>query len=58
MLIGEAVDVDIDELETAVTIRWTVAGCGEGYVLSGSPPLHGSTSCGVLAVPIKVFIEE
>ncbi|KLO05534.1 hypothetical protein SCHPADRAFT_883718 [Schizopora paradoxa] len=58
VLIGEGVDVDIDELETAVDIRWTIAGCGEGYVLSGSPPLHGSTSCGVLAFPITIDIEQ
>jgi len=55
VLIGEDVDTDVDE--PAVGLRWTIAGCGEGFLLSGSPPLHGSSSCGVLAISVEVYID-
>ncbi|KLO05535.1 hypothetical protein SCHPADRAFT_722030 [Schizopora paradoxa] len=55
VLVGEDVDVDIEE--PAVGVRWRIAGCGEGFTLRGSSPLHGSASCGVLATSVKVYID-
>ena len=55
MLIAEDVDTDIDE--PAVGLRWTIAGCGEGFVFAGSPPLHGTYACGVSSIPVRVFVD-
>ena len=54
-MIGEDLDIDIEE--PAVGVRWRIAGCGEGFTLPGSPPLHGSASCGVLATSVKVYVD-
>ncbi|KAI0917244.1 hypothetical protein AcW2_007429 [Taiwanofungus camphoratus] len=55
VLLGDNIDIDVDE--PAVTIRWSVIGCGSEFVLPGSQGTHGSTSCGVPSVPLKVFVD-
>ncbi|EJC98157.1 uncharacterized protein FOMMEDRAFT_162515 [Fomitiporia mediterranea MF3/22] len=56
VLVGENVDVDVDE--PSVTIRWSALGCGGAYLLPGSPNLHGSSACGLPAIPLDLFISN
>ncbi|KAH8114565.1 hypothetical protein DFH11DRAFT_1508952 [Phellopilus nigrolimitatus] len=56
VLLGENVDVDVDE--PSVSIRWSTLGCGAGFILPGSPLLHGSSACGLPAIPLEIFIDE
>jgi len=56
VLIGDNVDVDIDE--PAVTIRWSMIGCGSAFVLPGSEGTHGSNSCGLPSMALNVYIDS
>ncbi|KAF9817293.1 hypothetical protein IEO21_03553 [Rhodonia placenta] len=56
VLVGDNVDVDVDE--PAVTIRWSMIGCGPGFVLSGSEGTHGSTECGIPSIAMNVFVDS
>ncbi|KAI0699303.1 hypothetical protein C8T65DRAFT_303943 [Cerioporus squamosus] len=55
VLIGDDVDVDVDE--PALTIRWSIIGCGQTYVLPGSEGTHGSHSCGLPAMPLHIYVD-
>ncbi|KAI9058304.1 hypothetical protein FKP32DRAFT_1669200 [Trametes sanguinea] len=55
VLVGDDVDVDIDE--PALTIRWSILGCGPEFVLAGSPGSHGSASCGLPAMPLTIYVD-
>ncbi|OSD07271.1 hypothetical protein PYCCODRAFT_1430513 [Trametes coccinea BRFM310] len=55
VLVGDDVDVDVDE--PALTIRWSILGCGQEFVLSGSPGSHGSASCGLPAMPLTIYVD-
>ncbi|KAJ2935491.1 hypothetical protein H1R20_g1603, partial [Candolleomyces eurysporus] len=56
VLVGESVDVDIDE--PAVTIRWSILACGEGLVLPGSSGILGSKGCGLPVQPLQIFVDS
>ena len=56
VLIGESVDVDVDE--PSITIRWSILACGPGYVLPESSGIHGSDSCGLPTFPILIFVDK
>ncbi|KAF9220533.1 hypothetical protein BS17DRAFT_787183 [Gyrodon lividus] len=56
VLLGENVDVDVDE--PSITIRWSVVGCGDGYVLDGSAGIHESTSCGLPPVYLQIYVDS
>ncbi|KAF9013275.1 hypothetical protein BDQ17DRAFT_1419434 [Cyathus striatus] len=56
VLVGESVDVDVDE--PSITIRWSILGCGDGFVLSGSEGVHGSKTCGLPADPLYIFVDN
>lgn len=56
VLIGESVDVDVDE--PSITIRWSILACGPGYVLPESSGIHGSDSCGLPPFPILIFVDN
>jgi len=56
VLIGESVDVDVDE--PSITIRWSILACGPGYVLPESSGIHGSDSCGLPPFPILIFVDK
>ena len=56
MLIGDSVDVDVDE--PAVTVRWTLIGCGSEFVLPGSEGTHGSKECGLPSTALNVFVDR
>ncbi|KAJ2926413.1 hypothetical protein H1R20_g10681, partial [Candolleomyces eurysporus] len=56
VLVGESVDVDIDE--PAVTIRWSILACGEGLVLPGSSGILGSKGCGLPVQPLHIFVDS
>lgn len=53
---GENVDIDVDE--PSVTIRWSVLGCGTGFVLPNSPMLHGSRACGLPAMLLNFYVDR
>ncbi|KAH9850124.1 hypothetical protein C2E23DRAFT_735631 [Lenzites betulinus] len=55
VLVGDDVDVDIDE--PALTIRWSIVGCGPDFVLPGSEGAHGSAGCGLPAMPLSIFVD-
>ncbi|KAM5533434.1 hypothetical protein V8D89_012872 [Ganoderma adspersum] len=55
VLFGESVDVDVDE--PSVTIRWTIIGCGQGFVLQGSEGSHGTDQCGLPPMALKFFVD-
>ncbi|KAH9480439.1 hypothetical protein JR316_0007039 [Psilocybe cubensis] len=56
VLVGESVDVDIDE--PSITIRWSIVACGEAFMLPGTAGAHGSGSCGLPASPIHFFVDS
>ena len=56
MLLGENVDVDVDE--PSIGIRWSVLGCGDGYVLNGSAGVHESDSCGLPAMYLQIHVDK
>ncbi|KAH7924952.1 hypothetical protein BV22DRAFT_1195521 [Leucogyrophana mollusca] len=56
VLLGENVDVDVDE--PAITIRWSIIGCGEGYVLDNSYGIHESSSCGLPSMYLQIFVDS
>lgn len=56
MLVGDNVDVDVDE--PSITIRWTILGCGQEYMLSGAEGSHGSDLCGVPSMPLNIFVDR
>ncbi|KAI0823933.1 hypothetical protein BC628DRAFT_1420370 [Trametes gibbosa] len=55
VLVGDDVDVDIDE--PALSIRWSIVGCGPAFVLPGSEGSHGSEGCGLPAMPLSIFVD-
>lgn len=55
VLLGDDVDVDVDE--PALTVRWSIIGCGQTYVLSGSEGTHGSQNCGLPAMPLHILVD-
>lgn len=55
VLFGESVDVDVDE--PSVTIRWTIIGCGQDFVLQGSEGSHGTNQCGLPPMALKFFVD-
>lgn len=56
VLIGESVDVDVDE--PSITIRWSILACGQGYVLPESNGVHGSNVCGLPSLPLRIFVDK
>lgn len=56
VLVGEDVDVDVDE--PSVTIRWSILGCGQGFMLSNSPPLYSTQSCGPPSIQLSIYGER
>ncbi|KIJ61102.1 hypothetical protein HYDPIDRAFT_42883 [Hydnomerulius pinastri MD-312] len=56
VLLGENVDVDVDE--PSITIRWSVIGCGDGYVLDGSSGIHESSSCGLPSMYLQIYVDS
>ncbi|KAF9445391.1 hypothetical protein P691DRAFT_777608 [Macrolepiota fuliginosa MF-IS2] len=56
VLIGDSVDVDIDE--PSVTVRWSILACGQGYVLPESTGVHGSNVCGLPSLPLRIFVDN
>lgn len=56
VLIGESVDVDVDE--PSITIRWSILACGPEYVLPESTGVHGSDVCGLLSLPLRIFVDK
>lgn len=56
VLLGENVDVDVDE--PSIGIRWSVLGCGDGYVLNGSAGVHESDSCGLPAMYLQIYVDN
>ncbi|EIW81424.1 hypothetical protein CONPUDRAFT_153971 [Coniophora puteana RWD-64-598 SS2] len=55
VLLGENVDVDVDE--PSLGIRWSVLGCGVGYVLDGSHGAHESNQCGLPPMYLEIFVD-
>lgn len=56
VLIGESVDIDVDE--PSITIRWSILGCGSEYMRPGSGGQHGSRMCGLLNEPVHIFVDS
>ncbi|TFY68756.1 hypothetical protein EVJ58_g818 [Rhodofomes roseus] len=56
VLIGDNVDVDVDE--PAMTIRWSIIGCGSAFVLPGSEGTHGSNACGLPSMALNVYVDS
>lgn len=56
VLLGENVDVDVDE--PSIGIRWSILGCGNGYLLEGSAGLHGSDLCGLPSFYIEIYVDS
>lgn len=56
VLLGENVDVDVDE--PSIGIRWSVLGCGDGYILNGSAGVHESNSCGLPAMYLQIYVDN
>ncbi|TFY80213.1 hypothetical protein EWM64_g3796 [Hericium alpestre] len=55
VLIGENVDVDVDE--PALTVTWSLVSCGSGY-LNGSQGIHGSNACGIPNSPLDIYVDS
>ncbi|TBU27218.1 hypothetical protein BD311DRAFT_846030 [Dichomitus squalens] len=55
VLFGDDVDVDVDE--PALTIRWSIIGCGDGFVLEGSEGTHGSQNCGLPSMALELYVD-
>ncbi|KAA1469843.1 hypothetical protein DENSPDRAFT_879253 [Dentipellis sp. KUC8613] len=55
VLVGENVDVDIDE--PSLTVTWSLVNCGEGY-LDGSQGIHRSNACGIPDTPLKIYVDN
>ncbi|KZT09127.1 uncharacterized protein LAESUDRAFT_722833 [Laetiporus sulphureus 93-53] len=56
VLIGDNVDVDVDE--PAITIRWSIVGCGSAYILPGSEGTHGSDLCGLPSLALDIYVDS
>lgn len=56
MLVGESVDVDVDE--PSVTIRWAVLACGNDFMLSGSAGVHGTNACGLPSTAMHIYVDR
>lgn len=56
VLIGESVDVDVDE--PSITIRWSILACGSDYVLPESTGVHGSIVCGLPSKALYIFVDN
>lgn len=56
VLLGENVDVDVDE--PSIGIRWSILGCGDGYVLDGSAGAHGSDLCGLPSSYLEIYVDS
>ncbi|KAF5340642.1 hypothetical protein D9611_007486 [Ephemerocybe angulata] len=56
VLVGESVDVDIDE--PSVDIRWSILACGEGLVLPQSGGALGSVACGLPVEGLDIYIDS
>ena len=56
MLIGESIDIDVDE--PLITIRWSILACGPEYVLPESSGIHGSNNCGLPSLPVLIFVDK
>ncbi|KAI6014667.1 hypothetical protein EDC04DRAFT_657176 [Pisolithus marmoratus] len=56
VLLGENVDVDVDE--PSIGIRWSILGCGNGYVLEGSAGVHGSDLCGLPSFYLEIYVDR
>ncbi|KAL4075139.1 hypothetical protein V8B97DRAFT_1543791 [Scleroderma yunnanense] len=56
VLLGENVDVDVDE--PSIGIRWSILGCGDGYVLDGSAGVHESGACGLPAMYLQIYVDN
>ncbi|KAF8895510.1 hypothetical protein BD779DRAFT_733867 [Infundibulicybe gibba] len=56
VLIGESVDVDVDE--PSITIHWSIIACGEDLMLPGSAGAHGSNKCGLPLNPLDIFVDS
>jgi hypothetical protein len=56
VLIGESVDVDIDE--PALTVRWALYACGQDWMLPGSSGVHGSQYCGLPNQALYIFVDN
>lgn len=56
VLLGENVDVDVDE--PSIGIRWSILGCGNGYVLEGSAGVHGSDLCGLPSFYLEIYVDS
>jgi len=56
VMLGENVDVDVDE--PSISIRWSIIGCGDGYVLDGSVGIHESSSCGLPSMPLQIYVDS
>ncbi|KAF9475653.1 hypothetical protein BDN70DRAFT_813717 [Pholiota conissans] len=56
VLIGESVDVDIDE--PSVTIRWSIVACGEDFMLPGSAGVHGTQLCGLPDSAMYLYVDS
>ena len=55
MLFGSDVDVDVDE--PALTIRWSIIGCGNGFILEGSEGAYGSKNCGLPSMALEFYVD-
>ncbi|KAF8903150.1 hypothetical protein CPB84DRAFT_1678332 [Gymnopilus junonius] len=56
VLLGESVDVDVDE--PSITIRWSIAACGNEFMLPGSADLHGSSLCGLPSTAMFFYVDS
>ncbi|KAF5315171.1 hypothetical protein D9619_007075 [Psilocybe cf. subviscida] len=56
VLVGESVDVDVDE--PAVTVRWAILACGTDFMLSGSAGVHGTDACGLPSTPMHIYVDS
>lgn len=56
VLLGESVDVDVDE--PSITIRWSIHGCGDEFVLPNSSGIGGSSACGLPVMALSIFVDS
>ncbi|KAG2001810.1 hypothetical protein CC2G_013009 [Coprinopsis cinerea AmutBmut pab1-1] len=56
LLVGEGVDIDIDE--PSVTIRWFVVACGGDSVLQGSKGVLDHKACGLPVTGVNIFVDN
>ena len=56
VLIGESVDVDVDE--PSITIRWSILACGDDFILPGSGGAHNVKACGLPDTPLNIFVDS